>query len=81
MVRHPSLARVKELTFTVERDEDNGWLVASWDAPEDGGITTQGRDLQELQQQLREAVRCHFGTEAPAQMRLHFTHDPLLAVA
>lgn len=81
MVRHPSLAAVKEITFTVERDEDSGWLVASWDAPEGGGITTQGRDLQELQQQLREAVRCHFGAEVPAQLRLHFTHDPLLAVA
>jgi predicted RNase H-like HicB family nuclease len=72
---------MNELTFTVERDEESGWLVAFWDAPQGGGITTQGRDLDELQANVREAVRCHFGSEAPAGVRLHFTHDPVLALA
>jgi predicted RNase H-like HicB family nuclease len=45
----------------VERDETTGWSVASWDdASGTGGITTQGKDLQELQANTREAVRCHF---------------------
>ena len=39
-------ANMKEITFNVERDEENGWLTASWDAPRSqGGITTQGKDL------------------------------------
>jgi len=42
---------VDEITLQVERDEDSGWLVASWDAPNGaGGITTQGQDLRDLQQ-------------------------------
>jgi hypothetical protein len=47
-----------------ERDEDSGVLVAVWDAPEGGGITTQGRDLKELQEQVRDAVRCHFDDDS-----------------
>ena len=53
---------MKEITLTVERDGESGWLVASWDAPDNGGgITTQGKDLSELQANVREAVCCHFG--------------------
>ena len=50
-----------EITLTVERDAASGWLVASWDAPRgQGGITTQGKDLRELERNVREAVSCHF---------------------
>lgn len=53
---------MKEITLLVERDDESGWLVASWDAPDNGGgITTQGKDLSDLQANVREAVRCHFG--------------------
>ena len=42
---------MKEITLTVERDDESGWFVASCDAPRgQGGITTQGRDLRELQE-------------------------------
>ena len=44
--RSNSKANMKEIAFNVERDEENGWLTASWDAPRSqGGITTQGKDL------------------------------------
>jgi hypothetical protein len=37
-----------EITFLVQRDEDSGWLVASWDDPAGlGGITTQAQDLRD----------------------------------
>lgn len=50
-----------EITFEVERDEESGWLTASWDAPRGkGGISTQGNDLRELEQNIHEAVSCHF---------------------
>jgi len=52
---------MKQITLKVEHDEETGWLVASWDAPNGGGgITTQGKDLGELQANVRNAVRCHF---------------------
>ena len=49
-----------EIIFQIETCEESGFLVASWDAPEGGGITTQGKDLRDLQEQVADAVRCHF---------------------
>ena len=74
------LEPVDEITLQVQRDEDSGWLVASWDAADgSGGITTQGRDLRDLQEQVLDAVAAHFDeAEAPRRIRLHFVSDPIL---
>jgi len=72
-----------EITLQVIRDEESGWLAASWDAPGDtGGITTQGEDLRDLQEQVTEAVAAYFddGT-APHRIRFHFVSDPILVQA
>ncbi len=72
----------EEITIVVEKDEDSDFLVASWNDPSGGGITTQGADLKELQEMVSEAVRCHFDeADRPAQVRLHFVTDPVLATA
>ena len=72
-----------EITLRVQPDEDSGWLVASWDTPDgSGGISTQGKDLRDLQEQIMEAVAVHFDPrEAPSRIRLHFTNDPVLVNA
>ena len=72
-----------EITLQVVRDEESGWLVASWDAPgETRGITTQGEDLRDLQQQVTEAVAAYFDDgKAPNRIRLHFVSDPILVQA
>jgi len=50
-----------EITFEVERDEESGCLTATWDALRgQGGITTQGKDLRELERNVRDAARSHF---------------------
>jgi predicted RNase H-like HicB family nuclease len=69
-----------EITLQVVPDEESGWLVASWEAPgETGGITTQGEDLRDLQQQVTEAVAAYFDDgKAPHRIRLHFVSDPVL---
>jgi len=74
---------MEEITLQVQRDEDSGWLIASWDAPDgSGGITTQGKDLRDLQEQIIEAVAVHFDEEeVPHRIRLHFTSDPILIQA
>lgn len=67
----------------VQRDEESGWLVASWDDPHgSGGITTQGQDLQDLQKQIEDAIAVHFdeGT-GPSRIRIHFVSDPILVQA
>jgi predicted RNase H-like HicB family nuclease len=74
---------MREITLQVQRDEESGWLVASWDAPDGtGGITTQGRDLRDLQEQITEAVAVHFDAgSAPSRIRIHFVSDPILVQA
>ncbi len=73
---------MSEITFNVEQCDATGSLVASWDQPAGGGITTQGKDLRELQEMVREAVSCHFDQgRAPLKIRLHFLTDALLATA
>jgi len=60
-----------EITLQVQRDEESGQLVASWDDPEGGGITTQGQDLRDLQEQITDAVAVHFDDGvAPRRIRI-----------
>ena len=72
----PTLCTMDEITFNVSPCEDSGVLVASWDAPEGGGITTEGRSMNELRTNVREAVACHFekgGTPARIRCSLQAT--------
>ncbi len=67
---------MEEIVFQVEPREDAGILVAFWDAPAGtGGITTQGKDLKELQEQVADAVRCHFEPQRVPR-KVHFVPDP-----
>jgi hypothetical protein len=65
------------LAFKIERDVEAGVLVASWDDPEGGGITTQAENLTELAEAIKESVRCHFaGRSAPREVSLHLRAIP-----
>jgi hypothetical protein len=74
---------MEEIALQVQRDEQSGWLVAWWDDPGGaGGITTQGQDLGDLQQQITEAVAVQFDAGAvPHRIRIHFVSDPILVQA
>jgi predicted RNase H-like HicB family nuclease len=72
-----------EITLTVTAAEEGGF-VASWDDPQGGGITTQGEDLGELQEMVRDAVEGYFqakGGKPPRNVRLHFVEDPAFSIA
>ena len=73
---------VSEITFNVERCAESGMLTASWDEPTGGGgITTQGQDLTELQEMVKDAVLCHFEEgKASERIRFHFVDDPVLTM-
>ena len=52
---------MEEIVLEVQADEDSGWLIASWDAPDGaGGINTQAENLRDLEREVSEAVACHF---------------------
>jgi predicted RNase H-like HicB family nuclease len=73
---------VQEITFSVEACRETGGFVARWDAPEGGGITTQGDDLAELYAMIEDAVKGYFEPgNKPSRIRLHFVEDPVLALA
>lgn len=57
------------IIFTVSADETGGF-VARWDDPLGGGITTEGDNLAELQEMVRDAVTAILPTETP---RKHFS--------
>ena len=71
-----------EITMIVEPCPETGGFVARWDAPGGGGITTQGDSFAELDAMIADAVGGYFEPgEKPQQVRLHFTEDPVVAVA
>jgi predicted RNase H-like HicB family nuclease len=76
------VSRVAEIIFRVEPCAETGGYVARWDAPEGGGITTQGDSFAELDAMITDAVGGYFEPEQrPKSVRLHFAEDPVLAVA
>ncbi|HKB89661.1 MAG TPA: hypothetical protein VKC60_03975 [Opitutaceae bacterium] len=72
-----------EITFTVTPCPKTGGFVARWDAPAgQGGITTQGDTLAELQAMIADAVAGYFeDKQGPQRVRLHFSEDPVLALS
>ena len=73
---------MKEIIFKVEPCADTGGYVARWDAPHGGGITTQGDSFAELDAMIADAVEGYFEAgDRPQRVRLHFSEDPVLAIA
>jgi hypothetical protein len=59
---------MKEITFIVEEEEDGGFS----DRALGHSIFTQAETREELEEMVRDAVRCHFdpGTEIPQIIHL-----------
>jgi predicted RNase H-like HicB family nuclease len=70
---------MSEIIFEVTEDEIDGGYSAS---ALGHGIYTDGESLDELRQNVKEAVECYFDetTELPKMIRLHFVRDEVLAV-
>ena len=68
---------MNEIIFLVEEDPEGGYIARALGA----SIFTQGDDWADLQEQVRDAVRCHFDEgEVPMMIRLHFVRDEVIAV-
>lgn len=69
---------MSEIIFEVREDEVDGGYTAS---AVSGGIHTEGETLDELRQNVREAVDCYFDdpAKAPKIIRLHFVRDEILS--
>ncbi len=66
-----------EIVFVIEEDPDGGYTARALGE----AIVTQGDNLEQLREMVRDAVRCHFPDEAtrPKMIRLHLVHDEVIA--
>ncbi len=79
-VKKSSLFRtMSEIIFEIIEDEIDGGYSASTLGY---GINTNGESLEEIRQNVKEAVECYFDEtmKLPGLIRLHFVRDEVLAV-
>lgn len=67
-----------ELLFLVEADLEGGYTARAVGE----SIFTQADSKEELVEQIRDAVRCHFEPERkpPEILWLHYVHDEVIAL-
>ena len=65
-----------EIVFVVEEAPEGGVTARALGE----SIFTEGDSVEDLRQNIREAVRCHFAPEmAPRVIRLHWIKEELLS--
>lgn len=68
---------MNEIMFLVEQAAEGGYTARALGE----FIFTEADDVESLHRQVRDAVRCHFEEgQAPRLIRLHFTHEKVIAV-
>lgn len=68
---------MSELIFLVEEAPEGGYTAKALGA----SIFTEADTAEELDEAVRDAVRCHFEEgEAPKVVRLHFVREHVIAV-
>ena len=68
---------MKELIFVVEDAPEGGFTAQALGE----SIFAEGDDLKTLQENVRDAVKCHFEMgQVPEIVRLHFVRDEIIAV-
>lgn len=67
---------MNEVIFIVEEAPEGGLTARALGVP----IFTEGDNLDDLRQQVRDAVHCHFDEQhRPAMIRLHFVREEVIA--
>jgi predicted RNase H-like HicB family nuclease len=67
---------MNEIIFLIEEAPEGGYTARA----QDESIFTEGRDLDEVRKNIREAVTCHFEPEnKPKIIRLHFVTEEVIA--
>lgn len=64
-----------EIIFIVEESLEGGYEAKALDH----SIFTDADSLEELKQNVKEAVHCHFEENAPKMIRLHFVKEEVFA--
>ena len=66
-----------ELVFLIEEAPEGGHTARALSE----AIFTEGENTEEIEENVRDAVRCHFDdNELPKMIRLHYVRDHVIAV-
>lgn len=67
---------MKEIVFVVKESDEGGFVARALGEL----LFTQADSMYVLRNEVRDAVRCHFGENgAPSVIRLHYVRDEVLA--
>ena len=66
---------MSEIIFIVEESPEGGFEAKALGQ----SIFTDGENLQELKENIKEAIKCHFVNDAPKVVRLHMVHEEVFA--
>lgn len=67
---------MKEVIFVVDEAPEGGYAARALGE----SIFTEADTLEQLNSQVRDAVRCHFeDADAPKVIRLHFVRDEVIS--
>ena len=64
-----------EIIFIVEESPEGGFEAKALGH----SIFTDGDTLEELKNNIKEAVHCHFEIDAPKMIRLHYIKEEVIA--
>ncbi len=64
-----------EIIFIVVESHEGGYEAKALNQ----SIFTEGDTLEELKQNVKEAVHCHFEEDIPKMVRLHFVKEEVFA--
>lgn len=68
---------MSEIIFIVENSDEGGYTAKSLGC----SIYTEGETLDELKENIKDAVKCHFDPkEIPHIVRLHIVKDEVIAI-
>ncbi|MEQ1586260.1 MAG: 2-oxoisovalerate dehydrogenase [Cyclobacteriaceae bacterium] len=68
---------MKEVIFLIEDSTESGYEARALGQ----SIFTEGETMDELKENIREAVRCHFEeSNKPAVIRLHYVKDEMITL-
>ena len=68
---------MSEIIFIIENADEGGYTAKALGY----SIYTEGESLEELKENIREAVKCHFDAQnLPRVIRLHMVKDEVMAV-
>jgi hypothetical protein len=65
-----------EIYFLVEESDESGYTARALGI----SIFTQGDDIIELRENIKEAVLCHFDDNVKRVVRLRFTKEEVMSV-